>query len=832
VDPQLQHLILERLADEGGPGDAAADLVLAAVDGPTALAEALDGAAPARAAAPAQPELEADPPGTYVASIGVEGFRGIGPRAELELTPGPGLTVVVGRNGSGKSSFAEGLELLLTGESSRWVNRTRVWTEGWQNLHVEGETVLEARLHVDGEAGLTTLRRSWPRGEPVGPGELSVTRADGSRTGLAALGWESALARYRPFLSYNELGKMFDELRTMYDALAAILGLEDLEELHRALRDERLRRERALKDVKAEAKQLAASLAGVDDPRAKAAAEALGGRSIDVAAVEAALAGTGDGADPARELQLLRSLCSLEPPAPEAVASAHEELAGALAALDQVGRTDAARAASTADLLARALAHHDPGHGPDCPVCGAEGRLDDAWRARTEEEVARLRAEARAVHDAQAEVASARRRVAALLPAEPPDVLRRADGIGVDTAPALEAWQAWREARDSVGGGTANATSEGPAGATSAAPAPTRAALDRTATAVRALADAAAEELDRREDVWRPAAQRLAGWLGPARTALDGAQRLDALKAAEAWVKETAGDLQARRLAPIADAAKANWERLRQDSNVSLDGFRLHKSGNTRNAQVDVSVDGSEASAFGVMSQGELHALAVSVFLPRAALPASPFRFMVIDDPVQSMDPAKVDGLARVLDAAAQDRQVVVFTHDERLFDAVRRLGIDARVVEVTRRPGSVVDVRTALDPVERSIADARALLKESGLPDAVARRVVPGFCRHALEAAAVQAVRRRRLARGQRHAEVEAELDGTRKLSGLLALALFDDGGRGGDVLSSINNRWGRQRGDVYVRCNRGAHEGDDGDLRALVTQAAILARNVAELP
>jgi predicted HAD superfamily Cof-like phosphohydrolase len=32
------------------------------------------------------------------------------------------------------------------------------------------------------------------------------------------------------------------------------------------------------------------------------------------------------------------------------------------------------------------------------------------------------------------------------------------------------------------------------------------------------------------------------------------------------------------------------------------------------------------------MSQSEVNALALSVFLPRARLPASPFRFLVIDD--------------------------------------------------------------------------------------------------------------------------------------------------------------------------------------------------------
>ena len=53
--------------------------------------------------------------GATLTEITVEGFRGIGPRRSLRLTPGPGLTLVVGRNGSGKSSFAEGVEILLTG---------------------------------------------------------------------------------------------------------------------------------------------------------------------------------------------------------------------------------------------------------------------------------------------------------------------------------------------------------------------------------------------------------------------------------------------------------------------------------------------------------------------------------------------------------------------------------------------------------------------------------------------------------------------------------------------------------------------------------------------
>lgn len=42
--------------------------------------------------------------------------------------------LIVGRSGSGKSSFAEGLEYLLTGRNYRWEKRPKVWLEGWRNL--------------------------------------------------------------------------------------------------------------------------------------------------------------------------------------------------------------------------------------------------------------------------------------------------------------------------------------------------------------------------------------------------------------------------------------------------------------------------------------------------------------------------------------------------------------------------------------------------------------------------------------------------------------------------------------------------------------------------
>ena len=76
--------------------------------------------------------------------------------------------------------------------------------------------------------------------------------------------------------------------------------------------------------------------------------------------------------------------------------------------------------------------------------------------------------------------------------------------------------------------------------------------------------------------------------------------------------------------------------------------------------------------------------------------------------PVQAMDPATVEGLAKVLHETAVHRQVIVFTHDDRLADALRRLMLPTTILEVVRREGSKIEIEPNLDPLQRYLADAR----------------------------------------------------------------------------------------------------------------------------
>ena len=229
------------------------------------------------------------------------------------------------------------------------------------------------------------------------------------------------------------------------------------------------------------------------------------------------------------------------------------------------------------------------------------------------------------------------------------------------------------------------------------------------------------------------------------------------------------------------------------------------------------------------MSQGELNCLALSLFLPRASMPESPFRFVVIDDPVQAMDPAKVAGLATVLARAAKDRQVIVLTHDTRLADAMSALDINATVIEVVRREQSIVELRRIQDPVQRYIEDAFAVAMSRDVPTE-ALRVIPGFCRLALEAAASLAATRRLLHEGRTYADVQDVLAQPTTLNMWLALALLNDSERSGDVTGFLQKQY-PWAVEAVRECNRGTHSGKLlGDAKEFIRSIEQLTKKILE--
>jgi energy-coupling factor transporter ATP-binding protein EcfA2 len=820
MDDELLEIVLRRL--EATPlAEQAADLLLAALEGDESLAAQLSRAGSTTGEQRprfVQPIASTrQPASAYLRSLTVSGFRGIGQPATLSLTPGPGLTVVVGRNGSGKSSFAEALEVLLTGKLRRWENLPVVWKQGWRSMHQPEHAEITAEFLVEG-GGPATARRTWGSKAGFEDSAVEVQVQGEKKAGLDRLGWSQALTDYRPFLAHSELEAFFGSPSGVYELIASVLGLDDLTTAATRLQQARLERVRAFKEVEKRLPELRVQLEDAQDERAGFVLNALEGRTWDLAAARLMATDarpTGDGG----ELDRLRRLAQLALPSEEDVRGAAAALREAADGLEAIAGTVAGRSRALAELLTAALRHHQAHEDGDCPVCKRPGALTTEWRQATEDEVARLNREAKAAGDAERTATDASHRAAALLQ-QPPPVLSDEPPRAVDPVPATATWRRWASP---------------PAGALQATGGGLRALADHLdlafaplMEAVRALSAEAAEQHSERDASWSPVAAAVTSWCEAAVAAQDSLAPVESIKAAEAWLKAATDAIRNDRLAPLANQARSIWGMLRQESNVDLGAIRLSGSSNQRRLELDVSVDGVPGSALGVMSQGEVNALALSVFLPRARLPASPFRFLVIDDPVQAMDPAKVDGLARVLEKAAADRQLIVFTHDNRLAEAVRQLRIPATVLEVTRQPGSHVWVRRWLDPVTQALRDARALIADKDVPAEVAARVVPGLCRTAVEAAFTEAVWRQQLRDGRGRAEIEAALESAGvRLTSLAALALTGNADRGSDVQPRLGS-WGRAMADTFRALNRGAHGANVGDVDLMIRDAQALVEKI----
>lgn len=756
ADDQLKNLVLQRAEDDEALSDDAKLVVMAALESDDDLADVLaagETAVERVAQLNARIDDSAAPAGAYLRSISVQGFRGIGARVKVDIPPGPGLIVIAGRNGSGKSSIAEALELALTGVNSRWTDKATVWTRSWRNLHAD--VPAEVRIGITEEgSGVTTLAVDWPAGDvPVAEHTIWVQREGKKQEPPSVLGWSAALDLYRPLLSYDELGTILEGRPVdFYDQLFKLLGLEQLTSAIARLDAEvgRLKQPAAaFSKAKAAAKSV---LVGIDDPRAAPAIQEVGRHWPPIEAVRAYVSGAAADAVPRawRQAEMLGTytvddltgrLDELR--AAAAAESAEQELADALVA-DRVA------------LLERAVEFHGRHGDTACPVYSM-GTLDEAWVSASREVIEAGRASTAALAGARGRLAAACAAVRRIVTEAPPVVHHDA----LTTAAAEEELQAWRavpvdgdlELADHV-----------------------ERAFPKLQRAYQEVADEAARLIRERSDAWAPAVEVLVEWLRAAEAfvATDAA-RFVAL-VAQKWLKDHAHQLRNERLAPLADRSREIWAALRQESNVELSAIRLDGQGNHRKVLLEASVDGAATEAFGVMSQGELHALALAIFLPRATVADSPFRFIVLDDPIQAMDPSKIDGFLDVMTQIAKERQVIVLTHDNRLPEAIRRSSTNARIVEVTRSTNSTVSVVESARPALRMLADVVAIAKDTAVPLEIRGRAVPALCREAVESTAWEVFSARALAQGRPLFRVEELWDEATTTRQRIALALHLD--------------------------------------------------------
>jgi hypothetical protein len=274
-------------------------------------------------------------------------------------------------------------------------------------------------------------------------------------------------------------------------------------------------------------------------------------------------------------------------------------------------------------------------------------------------------------------------------------------------------------------------------------------------------------------------ASAIAGWCDDWEAWKNVEPSVKQLLDAEKWLKDNDLRLKNERLEPIQTQARNAWQKLKQESNVELGALELTGTNTRRRVRISGAIDGEAVDSFAVFSQGELHALTLSLFLPRATLAQSPFRFVVLDDPVQAMDPAKVDGLVELLGELAKTRQVIVFSHDDRLPAALRRSAHDATILEVNRSANSAVSITSSQDPTVRYLNDAHGLIKEwqhERLSEEDLRKTLPGLYRFAIESAAKDRYFATRLAKGATIHDLESTWSGTHNTRKRVLLAIFGE--------------------------------------------------------
>lgn len=625
------------------------------------------------------------PQAAYISQLAVAGFRGIGPRAELNVSPHPGLTIVYGANGSGKSSFAEALDVLFTGTTGRFAGRGVEWRSAQTNVHRPETGYVSATFALGThETDLEPLVRSW-----TDDGYLTDAWDKTPIEEMRAIGWLNTLDEFKPVLGYAELGPLLDE-----DAFG--------EATDSSLADQR---ETAL------ARHIRLRTGIGSDSLISSIQEAVQSSGIAI------------GQPFLQELSVWYRLWL----------SCYSTARGAIRF-----PTNDGFAVNVTRRWRTALDKLAPLSGRSLPH---PRNLN--WGA---------------FFDSMEQQSKKNPNANPLLRLRPGDSKAPNRFVQHMVVPLLDLCHDFITGEDR--------------------------SIDTPPTTTP-------------------------GWTSRA----------------QVYYETLIEAIYRVRLEALSEQVGDVWRRIRPGSSVQFHGIALRRVSQTDQspvfrASLDLALDDVRGVERGVLSQGELHSMALSVFLPTMMRPESPFGFAVIDDPVQVMDEHAVDGLAEVLGKAVNHLQLIVFTHDKRLLEALHWQGIKHTQINVTRAGESVVTCEPVSDPVSQRIADARMLAEEAAVDDEFRHRRNAAYqCRRAIEAACLRAVRGKFARQGLSHQQIESKVEvalrnkDTTTLR-LLALAMFEDVGKQRDVRPHMKDNpdeWGKQQEiDTLAQVNALVHAVD----------------------
>lgn len=661
-------------------------------------------------------------------NLTIRNFRGFGSTAQPIDFDGA-LLLFFGPNGFGKTSLAEAIEWLFYGTTKR-----RSLGDGYSKAeysncfaNVHGGTPTEVAATVEIASSRVVLSRR------LGPNETSETFVDGAAAPFSSVNVSPIEAFYPVVAQHGLQTFVHSKPKDRRDAICAAFGLDELTALKNSLDSARTSFQRtpprAVTLARQELAANAPTLAQIAETRETARRWQLSPLQLQIsddteALVEAANGLTGGSAttvaDALTQLREKRALASRSVFDAGKIALNAGSLPASEAALEavsqsmtEVERAIAAVAAAMASTYKTAFLElwkkglELSPSGDECPMCEedtltAERRADLVKRlADNAERIQKHEALVLAVNAAKARIAHYQGLVKELgvegiQTAEVEQLTRLFSATPEALPPFLEELEAFTIARKSALE-LVDTTKTFVETCTSQLEIPEKvtevvAESARIKDAIANMAAPTRDAFQRYKGAWDDFEPKLSALI----SSDEIIARIDAvgkslgkeaqmrlldryekiLEETQALIRVVEGEMQTRQNALLTTRGaevKALYDRLNRGADVVFEGM---EPGN-ESMKLNATSFGTRMSAAANLSECQLNCLGLAMWLMRATTPSSPFGFVLLDDPVQSMDDDHTEAfLADIVPHLLDDhgKQVIVLSHVKRITDRLREL--------------------------------------------------------------------------------------------------------------------------------------------------------------
>lgn len=605
-----------------------------------------------------------------------EGFRGARTRLDLTVNPHPGITVIHGANGTGKSTLAEALRSAMWGEVGKsFTGEVRKPGSLWRPVEIN-KSSSKASIHaqlIDASNFETTLE-FWMEMESLDGIDVLTSRGqlveDGNAVEIseeARDSFRAALLSAPPVLAYADMANELRDKSHLLSWLTASLGMGPLlEGIEASIEEASTDSADAAKRLETERKSARAKLLLVDDEVRQSGLVSAITPEIPLFSDHESRAQWLEDED---LLERTKADDSYSKATDDAVAGFAAELLGALETLFNMKGSKAIFFESLRELKAAHEMHpaHNEPNWDTCPACGA---ANSGWAQHVEDAFSKLDEYRLALSELTSLVARVQEEL--LVP------VGRIRRITEASSPELEALKQLVVTLDEA----ASDVAPGQAPDMNSLSGLTDLAKFMTSSVGVEIRQNAIEKSDSVHqwhcERWSAISPYLEMWTELVSTAATAAL----WKATKSCCTTVIRVFRDQRNKALSHGIDTNVAVLLKEFGLRIKELRLTKS-DADFGLVDLNDDPVN---LGELSAGQRNALILAPMLATAE--SSLFGFILLDDPVHAFDEFRVDHLSEVLARIAGGQRLIVTTHDARLVEQLRiHAGTNFELIQIDRDP-------------------------------------------------------------------------------------------------------------------------------------------------